>query len=167
MGERSRVPIRREQRVLTQHLKNPSVPATCGTLQAGRSYCVEAISEPPPVSTTTSTKTTASTTSTPPTITTAPSSTAQTTSTTTRPPTTTTSTTPGNGVSTPLPIQDGMTQNCNKFHFVQTGQTCATLASLYSISVAQFIQWNPAAGSDCSGLWASTVRHPLASLWPR
>jgi hypothetical protein len=50
-----------------------------------------------------------------------------------------------------------MVSNCNKFHFVQRGQTCATIAPLYSISVAQFVQWNPAAKSDCSGLWAETV----------
>jgi hypothetical protein len=51
---------------------------------------------------------------------------------------------------TPSPVQDGMVANCNKFHFVQRGQTCATIAPLYSISVAQFVQWNPAAKSDCS-----------------
>ncbi|KAI4858574.1 hypothetical protein F4820DRAFT_442209 [Hypoxylon rubiginosum] len=67
-----------------------------------------------------------------------------------------TSTQPGNGVATPTPTQDGMVSNCNKFHFVYNGQTCATIAALYSISVAQFVQWNPAAKSDCSGLWGST-----------
>ncbi|XXH02269.1 hypothetical protein Hte_008638 [Hypoxylon texense] len=67
-----------------------------------------------------------------------------------------TSTQPGNGVATPTPTQDGMVSNCNKFHFVDNGQTCATIAALYSISVAQFVQWNPAAKSDCSGLWGST-----------
>jgi hypothetical protein len=50
-----------------------------------------------------------------------------------------------------------MVGNCNKFHFVDKGQTCATIAALYSISTAQFIQWNPAVNSDCTGLWASTV----------
>jgi hypothetical protein len=117
-------------KVLTQHLKNPSVPEKCETLEGGRSYCVEALLEP--------TKTT--------------------------PPTTTPSTGPGNGVSTPVPTQPGMISNCNKFHFVQQGQSCATIAALYSISVAQFIQWNPAARDDCSGLWGSTVRHLPGSL---
>ncbi|KAK4096007.1 carbohydrate-binding module family 50 protein, partial [Parathielavia hyrcaniae] len=105
---------------------NPSVSENCGTLPGGRSYCVEAMFEPPPASTTTSTTTPTST------------------------------TVPGNGVSTPVPTQPGMISYCNKFHFVQQGQTCATIAALYSISAAQFIQWNSAAGSDCSGLWAST-----------
>lgn len=63
---------------------------------------------------------------------------------------------PGNGVTTPLPTQIGMVTNCNKFHFVQGGQTCATIAALYSIPTSQFVSWNPAAGTDCSGLWAST-----------
>ncbi|KAJ8127373.1 hypothetical protein O1611_g6263 [Lasiodiplodia mahajangana] len=60
------------------------------------------------------------------------------------------------GVSTPTPTQAGMVGNCNHFHFVESGQTCAVIAALYGISVAQFIQWNPAAMADCSGLWAST-----------
>ncbi|KAK5657992.1 hypothetical protein OQA88_2546 [Cercophora sp. LCS_1] len=72
------------------------------------------------------------------------------------PPPTTTTTSAGNGVTTPVPTQAGMVANCNKFHFVASGQTCAVIASLYSISTAQFTQWNPAANADCSGLWAST-----------
>ncbi|KAG7286214.1 hypothetical protein NEMBOFW57_008520 [Staphylotrichum longicolle] len=50
----------------------------------------------------------------------------------------------------------GMIGNCNKFHYVEKGQTCAIIAALYSVSVAQFSQWNPASKADCSNLWAST-----------
>lgn len=50
-----------------------------------------------------------------------------------------------------------MVGNCNKFHWVEKDQSCTTIAELYSISTAQFVQWNPAAKSDCSGLWALTV----------
>ncbi|KAK3905566.1 hypothetical protein C8A05DRAFT_12620, partial [Staphylotrichum tortipilum] len=82
-----------------------------------------------------------------------PTTTSQSSSTTSR---TSTSTLPANGVATPAPIQDGMTGNCNKFYKVEVGQTCATTAALYSISSTRFIQWNPAAKSDCTGLWAST-----------
>jgi LysM repeat protein len=67
-----------------------------------------------------------------------------------------TTTAPGNGVSTPSPIQDGMTKTCNKFHLVASGETCATIAPKYSITVAQFVSWNPAAKADCTGLWAQT-----------
>ncbi|AEO59463.1 carbohydrate-binding module family 50 protein [Thermothelomyces thermophilus ATCC 42464] len=49
-----------------------------------------------------------------------------------------------------------MVGNCNKFHFVEKDETCDTIAALYSISASQFLQWNPAAKADCSGLWAST-----------
>ena len=60
-----------------------------------------------------------------------------------------------------------MVGNCNKFHFVSTEQTCATIAALYSISVAQFIEWNPAVKSDCTSLWASTVSPLLPSRMGR
>ncbi|KAL2167457.1 hypothetical protein VTG60DRAFT_1208 [Thermothelomyces hinnuleus] len=49
-----------------------------------------------------------------------------------------------------------MVGNCNKSHFVEKDETCDTIAALYSISASQFLQWNPAAKADCSGLWAST-----------
>ena len=62
----------------------------------------------------------------------------------------------GNGVATPVPTQAGMVSNCHRFHLVGGGQTCATVAALYSVSAAQFLLWNPAVKSDCSGLWGST-----------
>ena len=58
-----------------------------------------------------------------------------------------------------------MVTNCNKFHLVQENQNCETIAALYSISTAQFIQWNPAVGSSCAGLWASTVRLFFTFTW--
>ncbi|RYP03040.1 hypothetical protein DL765_010618 [Monosporascus sp. GIB2] len=48
----------------------------------------------------------------------------------------------GNGIETPSPIQDGMTKSCKTFHFVTSGQSCATVASRYGISVADFVRWN-------------------------
>ncbi|PKS08453.1 hypothetical protein jhhlp_004835 [Lomentospora prolificans] len=191
---------------------NPSIPAVCGTLQAGNSYCVEAMFETVPTTTKSAAQTSTTSVSVGP----------------TKPPNgivtptpiqphmvdncnafyfvesgqncdfiarangitfsqllawnpsvgsgcaglwadayvcvsiigedvpTPTTTPPGNGVTTPVPTQDGMATNCNKFHFVQQGQTCATIAALYSISTAQFIQWNPAAKNDCTGLWSQT-----------
>jgi hypothetical protein len=74
--------------------------------------------------------------------------------TTTKPSTTTTASAPND---TPSPTQDGMVGTCNRFHWVADGQDCASIAALYSITVSQFVQWNPAAKSDCSGLWARTV----------
>ncbi|WQF90152.1 Putative LysM domain-containing protein [Colletotrichum destructivum] len=57
---------------------------------------------------------------------------------------------------TPQPIQNGMVNNCKKFHFVQRGQNCDTISRQYGIALANFIRWNPAAGSNCQGLWAET-----------
>ncbi|KAK6358806.1 hypothetical protein TWF730_008125 [Orbilia blumenaviensis] len=76
--------------------------------------------------------------------------------TTTRSTTTTTTsrtTTRNNGVSTPTPIQAGMTTNCNKFYFVKSGDGCDPIARQFGITLANFYAWNPAIKNDCSGLW--------------
>ncbi|KAL6707905.1 hypothetical protein ACN47E_003579 [Coniothyrium glycines] len=68
-----------------------------------------------------------------------------------------TPTQPGNGIATPTPYQTGMTTNCKKFHFVAGGETCAIIASKYSITVENFAKWNPAVGgTNCGGLWSNT-----------
>ncbi|KAJ6003520.1 hypothetical protein N7451_006067 [Penicillium sp. IBT 35674x] len=56
-------------------------------------------------------------------------------------------------VSTPYPIQTGMTSTCDEFYLVVSGDTCATIASSYSISLDDFYAWNPAVGSSCANLW--------------
>ncbi|KAH7143396.1 hypothetical protein EDB81DRAFT_884012 [Dactylonectria macrodidyma] len=58
--------------------------------------------------------------------------------------------TPGNGISTPSPIQIGMTKNCNKFHLVKKTTTCASIQDFYKITMTQIAQWNPAVGSKCT-----------------
>ncbi|KAI3336889.1 carbohydrate-binding module family 50 protein [Xylariaceae sp. AK1471] len=70
----------------------------------------------------------------------------------------TTTTTPlGNGIATPTPYQTGMVSDCNSFYFVETGDTCDTIASSKGISVAYFYDWNPAVGANtCKTLQAST-----------
>ncbi|KAF3941517.1 Autolysin [Dactylella cylindrospora] len=73
--------------------------------------------------------------------------------TTTKPPTTTATTTRNNGVSTPTPIQAGMTTNCNKFYLVKGGDGCDPIARQFGISLSNFYSWNPAVKNDCSGLW--------------
>ncbi|KAK3897303.1 LysM domain-containing protein [Staphylotrichum tortipilum] len=65
-------------------------------------------------------------------------------------------TTRGNGIATPTPIQSGMVTNCRSFHWVTIDQTCETIVKQYSISMANFVKWNPAVGSTCTGLWAKT-----------
>ncbi|KAM0424886.1 hypothetical protein ACHAPT_009942 [Fusarium lateritium] len=65
-----------------------------------------------------------------------------------------TTTKPGNGISTPTPIQAGMVSNCNKFHLVSKTTTCTSIQNYYKITMADFAKWNPAVGSGCTALWA-------------
>jgi hypothetical protein len=44
-----------------------------------------------------------------------------------------------NDVSTPTPIQTGMTMSCKKFHFVAAGENCDTISKAAGISLAQLI----------------------------
>ncbi|KAJ0424778.1 hypothetical protein BJY00DRAFT_308683 [Aspergillus carlsbadensis] len=54
--------------------------------------------------------------------------------------------------STSAPTQTGVAANCEKYHLVQEGDSCAGLESTYSITFAQLYEWNPAIGSDCESL---------------
>ncbi|KAL4879468.1 hypothetical protein BJY04DRAFT_220064 [Aspergillus karnatakaensis] len=114
---------------------NPSVTADCGNFKEGFSYCVEAFDEPSP---TTTSRTTSVPTTNPTSTSTEPTSTAP----------------PSNGIETPLPIQPGMVDNCDDFHFVERGETCTTITAAYGITLAQFTAWNPTVGSTCGGIWA-------------
>lgn len=64
--------------------------------------------------------------------------------------------TSGNGISTPSPIQTGMTSSCKTFYKTKSGDGCAAIATSYSISLTNFYTWNPAVGSTCASLWADT-----------
>lgn len=66
-----------------------------------------------------------------------------------------TSTMPSNGVQTPVPTQPGMVSNCNKFVFVKTDDSCASIASKAAISTSDFLKWNSQVGGQCKGLWAN------------
>ncbi|GIJ99590.1 hypothetical protein Aspvir_001724 [Aspergillus viridinutans] len=56
-------------------------------------------------------------------------------------------------IATPTPYETGMVSDCDAFHLVVSGDTCATIASSAGISVSNFETWNPTVGFDCSGLW--------------
>ncbi|KAF9881457.1 LysM domain-containing protein [Colletotrichum karsti] len=117
---------------------NPSIGASCSGFEAEHSYCIEAWGEPEPEpqpGTTTVTSTTLATS-------------------TTKPITTTTTTLTGNGISTPLPTQPSMVDNCNKFYFVEEGTGCSQVLSANGITIADLFKWNPSVKSDCSGMWA-------------
>jgi hypothetical protein len=61
----------------------------------------------------------------------------------------------GNGVSTPQPTQPGMVTNCAKFHWIATGVTCGQVISFQKITLADFVEWNPTVGNDCTGMQAN------------
>jgi LysM repeat protein len=58
-----------------------------------------------------------------------------------------------------------MVDNCDVFHFVETGSTCSDVLSANGITLTQLYQWNPSVRSNCAGLWVevyvcvSTVGH--------
>lgn len=74
--------------------------------------------------------------------------------TTTLPPSATT-TAPGGGVQTPQPTQPGMVDNCEKFAFVNPGDSCSAIASRNGITPQQLAQWNTGVGDQCQSMWAN------------
>ncbi|KAK5653007.1 hypothetical protein OQA88_9293 [Cercophora sp. LCS_1] len=60
---------------------------------------------------------------------------------------------PWNGVITPRPIQNGMVDNCARFHLLELGDTCLVLAKEYGVTTGDILKWNPVAGEFCTGLW--------------
>ncbi|KAH7196947.1 uncharacterized protein B0J16DRAFT_327070 [Fusarium flagelliforme] len=56
------------------------------------------------------------------------------------------------GFPTPTPVQEGMVDNCNKFHQVKDTTTCEGIAKYDKISLADFYEWNPKVKSSCTNL---------------
>ncbi|ATY61853.1 LysM domain protein [Cordyceps militaris] len=50
----------------------------------------------------------------------------------------------------------GMVNNCKKFYAVRYDDTCASVASLFAVSVDDCIMWNDMAGRDCHQLTVKT-----------
>ncbi|KAF2719531.1 carbohydrate-binding module family 50 protein [Polychaeton citri CBS 116435] len=75
------------------------------------------------------------------------------TATATKPPS---STPPQTGTKTSTsmgPTQTGIVKGCLKYYTVQSGDSCTSIEAQYAITFAQFYQWNPSVGSDCTNLW--------------
>ncbi|KAL2258754.1 hypothetical protein VTK26DRAFT_7808 [Humicola hyalothermophila] len=105
---------------------NPSVAESCSLVE-GNSYCVAQNSSQGPSPT--------------------------------GPPTTSTATTTNatsTGTSTPSPIQEGMADNCDEFHFVSDGDSSQSIVSRYGIEMGDFVTWNPAVGEGSSGMSLNT-----------
>ncbi|KAL5338001.1 hypothetical protein BJX70DRAFT_388877 [Aspergillus crustosus] len=67
----------------------------------------------------------------------------------------TTKTTTTSSPSAPQPTQAGIPSNCVGFHLVQSGDQYNTIAAKYSITAAEFKQWEPYKSTIevCSTLW--------------
>lgn len=50
------------------------------------------------------------------------------------------------------PTQTGIASDCDEYHAVISGDSCAAIESTYDITFAQLYEWNPAIGSDCESL---------------
>lgn len=82
------------------------------------------------------------------------------TSTSSGPTTTPTSTKP----TAPGPTQTGQAANCNRWDFVNLGDTCNTFVAKYpGLTLAVLTSWNGAVGSTCSGIWAETYVKEILS----
>ncbi|KAM0559700.1 hypothetical protein ACHAPJ_004224 [Fusarium lateritium] len=64
--------------------------------------------------------------------------------------------TPTNGIETPSPIQEGMVNNCNKFHLVKTTTTCTSIETYYKLPLATFKKWNPPLVLTVGPYWPTT-----------
>ncbi|KAL4787166.1 hypothetical protein BJX76DRAFT_29083 [Aspergillus varians] len=71
-------------------------------------------------------------------------------------PTITSPTPTGTATPKPSPTQDGLIDTCNSFYRAVSGDTCDKIVARYgTFTLSQFLGWNPAVGSDCSGLVAT------------
>src|SRR4051794_740714 len=53
----------------------------------------------------------------------------------------------------PSPVQTGITSQCVAWYEMTGLDTCDSIAEIFgTFSKADFMQWNPAVGTDCSGL---------------
>lgn len=76
---------------------------------------------------------------------------------TTRPKSATTSpgTTTSSSASGPSPTQSGLTRDCQRFYFVESGDSCVGIVNKHgTFTLSQFYAWNPAVGTSCQGLQA-------------
>lgn len=112
---------------------NPSVGSGCATMAAGSYYCVSTNadgSEPGGYVYPTTTSSTSPTT-------------------TKKTPTTTSS----GGIVTPTPTQTGMVEGCKEFYRAVANEGCLVITEAHGIELADFYDWNPDVGTDCTNLW--------------
>jgi len=72
------------------------------------------------------------------------------------PPATTTTTAPPTSSTTapptptpPAPTHPGQPSDCDEWHVIESGDTCSSVATEYSLTLPEFLDLNPAVSSDC------------------
>jgi hypothetical protein len=61
------------------------------------------------------------------------------------------------GPPKPSPTQAGLISSCTSFYFAASGDNCDKIVRAYgTFTLGDFVSWNPAVKSDCSGIWADT-----------
>ncbi|KAJ5933798.1 hypothetical protein N7454_006127 [Penicillium verhagenii] len=82
---------------------------------------------------------------------------------------TTTTTSHAGTSAAPTPTYTAVSRDdCDEYHTVARGDSCASIQSLYGITFAELYKWNPAIGSDCENLWiGSAVCVPRWVFLPR
>ena len=61
------------------------------------------------------------------------------------------------GTLKPSPTQAGLISSCTTFYFAIADDNCNRIVAMYNtFSLDNFVQWNPAVGTTCSGIWADT-----------
>lgn len=54
----------------------------------------------------------------------------------------------------PGPTQTGIVADCTAYTLAESGDSCSSIQTEYTITFAQLYEWNPAIGSNCENLWA-------------
>lgn len=62
------------------------------------------------------------------------------------------------GTPKPSPTQDGLIESCVRFYKAVADDSCDAVVAKHGgvFTLAQFLAWNPAVGSECRSLWAET-----------
>lgn len=57
----------------------------------------------------------------------------------------------------PYPMQPGLIDSCTNFYFAVANDRCDEIVAKFgTFTFETFLEWNPAVGVDCNGLWAKT-----------
>ena len=58
-------------------------------------------------------------------------------------------------------FQQDTTSNCTGYLEVDDSWDCTSILDLYHLRIAQFYQYNPSVGADCTGMWLGKHKHSI------